>query len=76
MGGRLRRAAFRDAVLFQKSAYLQVMCLQMAVLLVDSVWSAEGVLFQNPAELESRRLQDVESPWRCCVRPKEWFLHL
>ncbi len=24
----------------------------------------KAVLFQNPAELESRRLQDVESPWR------------
>ena len=31
-----------NVVLYQNSAYLQVMCLQMAVLLVDSVWSAEG----------------------------------
>ncbi len=34
--------ASANPVLYQNSAYLQVMCLQMAVLLVDSVWSFPG----------------------------------
>ena len=55
-GGDHRQVSRRgEPVLFQISAYLQVMCLQVAELLVDRRWSSGSIRAQRPSLAELGR---------------------